>query len=61
MTTTHDLAKLAVDVQAIALAAKGAQVASKKKITTKDMIKLGTTGIVGTSLIKTQSNIISTL
>lgn len=46
---------------AATLVGENVKVAKKKKITSKDLVKLGVTNIIGTSLIQTQSKLISNL
>jgi hypothetical protein len=48
-------------MSATALVGENVKVASKKKTTTKDIVGLGMMNIVGTSLIKTQAQMLSGL
>lgn len=48
-------------LQATALASKNIGVIKKKKKKSKDLVKLGVTNIIGTSLIKTQAQLIGSL
>ena len=59
--TYQSIAGLIPTMQSVALVSHNVAVAKKKKITTGDMISLGVTNIVGTSLIKSQADIIAGL
>ena len=59
--TYQSIAGLIPTMQGVALVSHNVGVAKKKKITTGDMISLGVTNIVGTSLIKSQADIIAGL
>ena len=48
-------------VQAASLVGHNVKVATKKKLTTKDILGLGMTNIVGTSLIQTEAQLIGSL
>ena len=47
--------------QAASLANENVKVLNKKKVNSKDMLKLGVTNIVGTSIIKMESDFIGSL
>jgi hypothetical protein len=48
-------------MQSIALVNENLKIATKKKVKTKDLVGLGMKNIVGTSLIKVESDLISGL
>jgi len=48
-------------MQSLALVSHNLKVVKKKKKTTKDMVELGVGNIVGTSMIKINADLISTL
>jgi hypothetical protein len=56
-----EIMKLIPTLQATALVGQNIKTIKKKKSTTKDIMDLGVTNIVGTSLIKTQANLIGSL
>jgi len=60
MTYTSIL-KIVPTLQAASLVKHNVNVAQKKNLKTKDMIDLGVTNIVGTNLIKIESDFISGL
>ena len=51
----------AIAAESAALAGENIKVLKKKKITTKDMLKMGMTNTVGISLIKAQADIVGGL
>ena len=48
-------------IQATSLVSENLKALDKKKVNTKDILGLGIKNIVGTSLIKTEADLISTL
>ena len=56
---TKDLLRLVPTIQAIGLVGANLKVINKKKVNTKDVVKLGMTNIIGVSLIKAESDWIS--
>lgn len=61
VTPVGSLINLAQAAQAIALTTEGIRVAKKKKKTTKDIVGLGVTSIVGVSLIRATGKLASGL
>lgn len=61
MTATGNLLKLSRDVQATALVGENLKKAKKKKLKTKDIVKLGTKNMVGINLLKVQAQLSSGL
>lgn len=61
MTAVKSLAKLAQVSQALALTGKNLELIKKKKRTTKDLLGLGVTNIIGIGLISETGKIISGL
>lgn len=59
--TYKDIANIIPTVQAAQLAGHNLKTIKKKKIDTKDMVELGVTNIVGTSLIKAEADLIGSL
>jgi len=55
------IAGLIPTLQSVALVSHNLKVVKKKKPTTKDMVDLGVTNIVGTSMIKINADLIGTL
>ena len=55
------IANMIPTMQSLALISHNLKVVKKKKKTTKDMIDLGVTNIVGTSMIKINADLIGTL
>ena len=58
---TIDIARLIPAAHSIALVGENVRVLKKKKKTSKDMLKLGVTNIVGTSLIQAESRMVELL
>ena len=58
---TKTLMNLIPTIQSASLVSHNLKVVNKKKKTTKDMIGLGMTNIIGTSLIKAEANLIGEL
>ena len=56
-----DIANLIPTMNSVALVSHNLKVVKKKKTSAKDMVSLGATNIVGTSLIKAQADIIGDL
>ena len=61
MTTTKALLGIVPTLQAASLVGHNLKVATKKKVSTKDILGLGITNIVGVSLIGMESDLISGL
>ena len=61
MTAYKDIMKIVPSVQATALAADLAKESKKKQKSMGDLIRMGTKSIVGTELIKIQSDSIASL
>lgn len=59
--TYQDIAKIIPTIQAAHLTGKNIEVVNKKKTSTKDVLDLGVTNVVGTSLLKTNANLIAGL
>ena len=57
--TAKNIAGLIPTMQSIALVSENVRVAKKKKVSTKDMVGLGMTNIVGTSMIKINADLIA--
>ena len=57
--TYKDIAKLIPTIQAVGLVNHNLKAVNKKKSSTKDILKLGVTNVVGTSLIKLESDFIA--
>ena len=58
MTTTNDLLRIANTLQAVNLAEANLKVIKKKKKNTKDIVNLGASNMVGTSLISATADVI---
>jgi len=56
-----NIANLIPLAQAATLVNENVKVLNKKKVNSKDMLKLGVTNIVGTSIIKMESDFIGSL
>ena len=59
--TYKDILKVIPTLQAASLVKHNVDVAKKKELKTKDMVDLGVTNIVGTNLIKIESQFIGGL
>ena len=59
--TYKDILKVAPTLQAVALVGENLKVAKKKDKSVGDMVGLGVKNVVGTSLIKTESDLIASL
>ena len=59
--TYQDIAKLIPTIQAAGLVGHNLKAVSKKKKTTKDMLDLGMTNVIGTSMLKINADLIGTL
>jgi hypothetical protein len=59
--TLKDIANLIPTAQALTLAGENIRVAKKKKASTKDLVELGATNIVGTSLLRATAHSIEGL
>lgn len=59
--TYKKIAQIIPTMQSISLVKENLKQVKKKKTTTKDMLKLGTKNIVGTSLIKVNADLIGEL
>lgn len=57
MAPVNDLVNLAQVGQSLALVGHNVGVLKKKKIDTKDIVKLGVTNIIGVGLIKATGNV----
>ena len=55
------IARLIPTIQAASLVGHNIKTATKKTVTTKDMLGLGVTNIVGISLIQTEAQLIGSL
>ncbi len=56
-----DIANLATTGMGLSLVSHNIQVSKKKDVSTKDILGLGVTNILGTSLIRTQAGIVGSL
>lgn len=56
-----NILKLSNDMMALATASESMKLATKKKVNTKDFVGTGVKTIIGTSLLKTQANLIGGL
>jgi len=56
-----DIANLIPTMQSVALVSHNLKAVKKKKTTAKDMVDLGVTNIVGTSMIKINADLIGEL
>lgn len=59
--TVKDIINLSQSMNALAIASSNIKLANKKKISTKDLIKTGTSNFVGTSLLKANASFIGEL
>ena len=59
--SVSSIANLIPTMSAVALVSENVKVAKKKKIGTKNIMKLGITNIIGTNLIGTQAQMLSGL
>ena len=59
--SVKDIMNLSQNMNALAVASHNIKLANKKKTTTKDFIKAGSTNLVGTSLLKANDSLIGEL
>ena len=58
---TKQILKIVPIIQSASLLNENVKVLNKKKVKTKDIVKLGVTNIVGASLIKVESDFINSI
>ena len=59
--SVKDIANLLPAMSSVSLVSRNIKEVKKKKISTKDLLGMGLTNIVGASLIKTQADIVAGL